>query len=87
VRGSGLPWAIARPSIIAGEAKRDDGRPFEKAGAVVADGALAVLGLFSRKTRDKYRSIAPETLAAALVHAGLDGDPGKVYEGDDLRHS
>ena len=90
VRGSGLPWVIARPSFIAGAgdgARRDDGRPFEKAGAVIADGLLAAVGLVASRTRAKYRSITPEMLAEALVRLGLDGAPGKVYEGDDLRQT
>jgi uncharacterized protein YbjT (DUF2867 family) len=90
VRGSGLPWVIARPSIIAGAgegARRDDGRPLEKVAAVVADGVLAAVGLVAARTRARYRSITPETLADALVRLGLDGTPGTVFEGDDLRQT
>jgi uncharacterized protein YbjT (DUF2867 family) len=90
VRSAGLPWVIARPSIIAGKgggAQRDDGRPLEKAAAVVADGLLAAVGLVAGKTRAKYRSITPETLGGALVRIGLDGEAGRVYEGDDLRQT
>jgi uncharacterized protein YbjT (DUF2867 family) len=88
VRESGLPWVIARPSMIVagrGGARRDDGRPMEKAGAVIGDGLLAVVGLVAHDTRAKYRSITPEALADALVRLGLDGEPGRVYEGSDLR--
>jgi nucleoside-diphosphate-sugar epimerase len=90
VRSSGLPWVIARPSFIVGAgdgAKRDDGRPLEKAAAVVADGLLAAVGLVAKGTRARYRSITPETLGDALVRIGLDGVAGKVYEGDDLRQT
>jgi uncharacterized protein YbjT (DUF2867 family) len=88
VRGSGLPWVIARPSFIVpggGGAQRDDARPLEKATAVVADGLLAAVGLVAARTRDRYRSITPETLAAALVKAGLDGAPDRIVEGAELR--
>ena len=88
VRGSGLPWVIARPSFIvggAGGARRDDDRPLEKVGAVVADGLLAAVGLVAARTRDRYRSTTPERLADALVRLGLDGAAGRVYEGADLR--
>lgn len=88
VRECGLDWVIARPSMIVpgrGGARRDDGRPMEKAGAVVFDGALAVVGLLAHKTRARYRSITPETLAEALVRLGVEGEAGRVYEGDDLR--
>ena len=87
VRGAGLPWVIARPSfIVSGDgARRDDGRPLEKAAAVIADGVLGAVGLVAARTRDRYRSITPETLAAALVRLGLDGAPDTIYEGADLR--
>jgi uncharacterized protein YbjT (DUF2867 family) len=88
VRASGLPWVIARPSFIApgaGGASRDDGRPLEKATAMVVDGALAAVGLIAGRTRDRYRSTTPERLAEALVRIALDGAPGRVYEGAELR--
>jgi uncharacterized protein YbjT (DUF2867 family) len=84
VRGSGLPWLIARPSIIAGPG-RDDVRPAERVGAVVADGLLAVAGLVAPKVRARYRSTTPEILGGVLARAGVRGDPGRVLEGDDLR--
>ena len=43
MKGSGLPWVIARPSIITGE--REDGRLGERSAAVVGDGLLAVVGV------------------------------------------
>lgn len=87
VRGCGLPSVIARPSfIVSGDgAQRDDGRPLEKAAAVVADGLLGAIGLVAGKTRDRYRSTTPARLADALVRLGLDGEPGKTYEGAELR--
>lgn len=85
VRGAGLPWVIARPSFISG-AGRDDTRPGERVAASVADGVLAVAGMFGGKgLRARYRSTTPEILAGALVRLGLDGPADRVVEGDDLR--
>ena len=84
VTGSGLPWVIARPSIITGE--RDDGRIAERGAAVVGDGLLAVAGVFGgKKLRDRYRSTTPEILAAALIRLGEAGEPGRILDGADLR--
>jgi uncharacterized protein YbjT (DUF2867 family) len=84
VRGSGLPWLIARPSFIAGPG-RDDARPAERLGAVVSDGVLAVAGLVAPRMRARFRSTTPEILGAALVRHGLAAGPDRVLEGDDLR--
>lgn len=84
-RLSGLSWAAARPSIITGEG-RDDKRRFEDVSASVGDGLLGVLGaLGAKKLRDKYRSIGPDALAAALVRLGLDETDDRVYEAGELR--
>jgi uncharacterized protein YbjT (DUF2867 family) len=84
VRGSGLPWLVARPSIIAGPG-RDDARPGERVGAVVADGLLAVAGLVAPTVRARFRSTTPEILGGVLARAGLGGGAGRVLEGDELR--
>ena len=69
VKGSGLPWVIARPSIITGE--RDDSRLGERTAAVVGDGLLAVAGVFGgKKLRERYRSTTPDVLASALIRLG-----------------
>jgi uncharacterized protein YbjT (DUF2867 family) len=91
VCGSGLPWAIARPSIIteagdAPEAARDDRRPAERAAAVVGDAVLGVLGVLgARKLRAKYRSTTPDVLAAALIRLGESPEADRVVSGDELR--
>jgi len=85
VRSAGVPWAIARPSIISGPGREDD-RPAERLAAGVTDGALAVVGaLGGRRVRDKYRSTTPDILAAALVRIGLDDPRDRIFEGAELR--
>ncbi len=72
LRASGLRFTIARPSFITGEA-RDDGRPLERASAVVAGSLLAMAGaLGARGLRDKYRPTTNTALADALVRAAFD---------------
>lgn len=91
VRDSGLPWMIAQPSFItesssAPDGARDQGRPVEKAAAVVGDCALTALALFgARKLRAKYRSTTPDVLAAALIRLGEAPEAGRVAVGDELR--
>ncbi len=83
VKGSGLPWVIARPSIITGE--RDDSRMGERTAAVVGDGLLAVAGVFSRGLRARYRSTTPDVLASALIRIGEAPEHDLVVDGDALR--
>jgi uncharacterized protein YbjT (DUF2867 family) len=84
VTGAGLPWVIARPSIITGE--RDDGRAGERGAAVVGDGILAIAGVLGgRALRDKYRSTTPDILAAALIRIGEAPDHDRVLDGAELR--
>jgi uncharacterized protein YbjT (DUF2867 family) len=84
VAGTGLPWVIARPSIITGE--RDDNRLFEHAAAVVGDGLLSIAGaLGGKKLRDRYRSTSPAVLAAALIHLGEAPEHDRIVDGADLR--
>lgn len=91
VRGSGLPWMIAQPSIITeagdgAEAARDDRRPAERAAAVVGDAVLGVLGVLGgKKLRARYRSTTPDVLAAALIRLGESPEADRVVGGDDLR--
>lgn len=84
VRGSGLPWVIARPSFIVGE--RDESRIGESIGAGIGDGVLAVAGLFGgKKLRAKYRSTSADVLASALIRIAEAPAHGLVVDGDDLR--
>lgn len=84
VIGSGVPYVIARPSIITGE--RDESRLGEKTAAVVGDGLLAVAGVFGgRKLRDRFRSTTGDVLASALIRLGEDPATDKIVDGADLR--
>lgn len=85
IRSSGLPFTFVRPSFITGEG-RDESRPLETLGAVVADGALDVLGaLGARRLRARYRSRTNEELAKSIVDLALDPSAaGRVIEAVDL---
>jgi uncharacterized protein YbjT (DUF2867 family) len=84
VTTSGLPWVIARPSIITGE--RDDGRLGERGAAVIGDGLLAVAGVLGGgKLRAKYRSTTPDILASALIRLGEAPEHDRIASGVDLR--
>ena len=83
VRGSGLPWVMARPAIITGE--RDDSRVGERFGAVVGDGLLAVAGLFSKGLAQKYASTTPDVLASALIRIGEAPEHDRAFAGAELR--
>jgi uncharacterized protein YbjT (DUF2867 family) len=84
VKTSGLPWVIARPSIITGD--RDETRLGEKTAGVVGDGLLAVVGVFGgKKVRDRYRSTTPDVLASALIRLGESPEHDTIVDGADLR--
>lgn len=84
VKASGLPWVIARPSIITGE--RDERRLGEKSAAIVGDGLLAVAGILGgKKLRDRYRSTTGDVLASALIRLGEAPDADRIVDGADLR--
>jgi uncharacterized protein YbjT (DUF2867 family) len=84
VTGSGLPWAIARPSFITGD--REDGRLAERGASIVGDGLLAVVGVLGgRSVRDKYSSTTPDVLASALIRIAEAPDHDRIAEGAALR--
>lgn len=86
LKESGLPFTIARPSIITGD-DRDENRPGEQIGANFLDAAMSVAAAFgATKLRDRYHSIDGKTLAAALVTVALDASfEGKTVDGETLR--
>lgn len=82
---SDLKYLIARPSFISGDG-RDVPRPMERVGAVVSDGALALLGKIGFKhTQDKYASMDNTQLACGLVNLSLAGFEHSVVEADQIR--
>lgn len=84
VKTSGLPWVIARPSLITGE--REDGRLGERAAGIVGDGVLAVVGaLGGKQLRDRYRSTTPDVLASALIRIGEAPEHDLIVDGAQLR--
>ncbi len=84
VMESGLPWVIARPSIITGE--RDESRIGERAASIVGDGLLAVARVFgAKKLRERYRSTTPDVLAAALIRLAEASEHDRVADGTELR--
>lgn len=84
VMRSGLPWAIARPSIITGD--REDTRLGESSAAFVGDGLLALASIAGGKQlRARYRSTTPDVLGSALIRIGESPDHDRVYDGNDLR--
>ena len=84
LRSSGLPYTIARPSIIAGPG-RDDDRPLEKAGAVIGDRLLSVAGwLGAEKIKARYASTTNVRLANALVRLALDPKAeNRIFESEE----
>ena len=84
VKGSGLPWVMARPAMITGD--REESRPAERTAAVIGAGLLAVAGAFgARSLRARYRSTTAEVLAAALIRLGEDPSVDRIVEGAGLR--
>ena len=71
VRAAGVPYTIARPSIITGQ--RDQARPSEEFAGKALDGLLGALGMLGARTlRDRYRSTTDARLAHGLVRLALD---------------
>lgn len=83
--GAGLPFRIARPSFITGS-DRDQDRPGERIGSMLADGALSVVGaLGAKKLSNRYRSTSPKVLAEALLRLALVETESRIYESEELR--
>jgi uncharacterized protein YbjT (DUF2867 family) len=85
LRSSGLPYTIARPSIITGPG-RDDRRPLETVSAVVGDRLLSVAGVLgARRARVRYASTTNVRLAEALVRLALDPTAeNRILESEEL---
>jgi uncharacterized protein YbjT (DUF2867 family) len=85
LRASGLPYTIARPSIITGP-DRDENRPLERAGAAVADRLLWVAAFLGAKgLKARYGSTTNVRLAEALVRLALDPHAeNRILESEEL---
>ena len=86
LRGSGLSYAIARPTIITGD-DRDESRPMERLTAVVMGASLGILAAVGAGgLRDRYGSLSGEALAKALVQLTLDPSHASVMaDAQELR--
>lgn len=72
LRSSGLPYTIARPSIITGPG-RDESRPLERVGAAVLNAAAAIARLAgARRFAGSVRSLTGAELADGLVRHAFD---------------
>ena len=66
LKGSGLPYVIARPSFISGPG-RDEPRTGERIGSALIDASLAVAGaLGAKRLQARYASTTNTVLAEAL---------------------
>ena len=85
IRDSGLPFTFVRPSFISGD-NRDESRPMESVGAVLANGALGIVGaLGGRRLKSRFRARTNVELARTMVRLSLDpGAANRVIESEDL---
>jgi uncharacterized protein YbjT (DUF2867 family) len=85
VRDSGVPWTIARPTIITGN--REERRVGEHVAAVLSDGLLAFFAaLGARQANERYRSTTDVVLGRALVRLAFDPQAAEtVQESEKLR--
>lgn len=70
IRGSELPYLIARPGFITGD-DREEWRAGERIAATISNGALSLLGaLGAKKLATRYTSMSGTELARAMVELG-----------------
>ena len=88
VRGSELPYLIARPGFITGD-DRDQWRAGERIAAIIGDGVLGVLGaLGARRLATRYTSMTGAELARALVElACAEPSAEQIAEVEDLKRA
>ena len=86
VRHSGLPYVIARPGFISG-GDRDESRPMERVGSVLASATASVVGAFGAdKLKDKLEPRDASEMARELAVAALNPDcHNKTLESEELR--
>jgi nucleoside-diphosphate-sugar epimerase len=72
LRASGLPFTIARPSLVTGPG-RDESRPLERVSAAVVDATAGIARLFgAHRLAGRVRSMTGPALAAGLVRQAFD---------------
>ncbi len=86
LKAGDIPYTIAQPCFITGPDREED-RKMERISSRVADGSLKVLRLFgATELADRYASMNADTLAKALIQAGLSSDcEGKTLDALSLR--
>jgi uncharacterized protein YbjT (DUF2867 family) len=83
LRASGLPYVIARPSFITG-AGRDENRPLERVGAVVANAFASVARVVgAERLASSVRSLTGAELAEGLVRYAFDRSIENATVGSD----
>jgi len=88
VRASGLPFTIARPSLITGP-DREENRRHERVLAALLKPPLGALRFLSGGTLGvRYQPITGSELARGLIHAAFNYTTiGRIVEGSELRDS
>jgi uncharacterized protein YbjT (DUF2867 family) len=86
LRGSGLSYAIARPSLITGDDRRES-RPVERVAELVMGAGLGILAAVGAGgPRNRYGSLTGGALADALVQLAIDpSDANVVADAQELR--
>lgn len=86
VRASGLPYTIARPSLITGP-DREESRPHERLAAALSGPPLALLRRLWVPFAERYRPVTGRELAERLVQAAFNFSTiDRVVTGEELRY-
>jgi uncharacterized protein YbjT (DUF2867 family) len=87
VRGSELPYLIARPGFITGT-DREEWRAGERIAATIGDSALKLFGaLGAKRLATRYSSMSGAELARAMIELAQQRDDALVAEAQDLRQA
>lgn len=88
VRGSALPYLIARPGFITGS-DRDEWRAGERIAATIGDATLKLLGaLGAKRLATRYTSMTGAELGRAMVELACSGgESSGIAEVEDLKRA
>jgi uncharacterized protein YbjT (DUF2867 family) len=88
IRGSGLPYLVARPGFITGD-DRDETRAAERVASIAGDGLLRVLAkLGAKRMQARYSSLTGAQLGAAIVELACTvSEHAVVAEPERLRRA